>query len=336
MNEIIVVNITWNPFGWKDNTFINPKAGHDYARNHVGGESLNFKFDKSGIDNRMFVYGYAQLTNSPVNFQKNGLIIFYSQNTDKRKGQIVGFYGNAEIFPVKSTDVKFQKTPYSSNLKGEKDYSLLLSKPLEANNFKDRPDQRLVGRIGFTYKDVDFAEKVLLEAIKDSSIDFERQLEYQKLVGIYELYTGKKVKIPFINEDEKEQKELEDIYSKMSKAELLDYINNLRDGDSKVVVVKRKSYKRNNKTIALIKILRGYKCQICSKSILRKDGTKYIEAAHIKPKHQKGIEKPENILLLCPNHHKEFDLGDLKDVITEKTKIQFVLNGTTHKISLTF
>lgn len=33
------------------------------------------------------------------------------------------------------------------------------------------------------------------------------------------------------------------------------------------------------------------------------------DAAHITPKRHKGAELPSNILILCPNHHKEFDLG---------------------------
>ncbi|MFH2029353.1 MAG: HNH endonuclease [Bacteroidota bacterium] len=43
-----------------------------------------------------------------------------------------------------------------------------------------------------------------------------------------------------------------------------------------------------------------------------------MEAAHIKPKHKKSKETPENILILCPNHHKEFDFG--RRIIREHNK----------------
>lgn len=122
----------------------------------------------------------------------------------------------------------------------------------------------------------------------------------------------------------------------MNKAELLQYINNIDFDDSKEVIINGKAYKRDNKTIALIKILRNHKCQICSTSILKKDGSKYVEAAHIKPKYKRGIEKPHNIILLCPNHHKEFDYGNLKVIKHDNEKIDFNLNGNDYKIDLTF
>ncbi|MBU0559050.1 MAG: HNH endonuclease [Bacteroidetes bacterium] len=50
----------------------------------------------------------------------------------------------------------------------------------------------------------------------------------------------------------------------------------------------------------------------------KKNGDFYIEAAHIKPKHKKSKETPENILILCPNHHKEFDFG--RRIIREHNK----------------
>lgn len=76
------------------------------------------------------------------------------------------------------------------------------------------------------------------------------------------------------------------------------------------------------------------KKQICGTQIPKADGTYYIEAAHITPKAQKGPELPENILILCPNHHKDFDYG--KPVIIERDKehIRFKLNGKEYNISL--
>jgi len=83
-----------------------------------------------------------------------------------------------------------------------------------------------------------------------------------------------------------------------------------------------------------LKIIRDFKCQICSKQIKKSDGSFYIEAAHIKPKREDGNESPQNILILCPNHHKEFDYGELKIKIHSKEKVEFVLNDELHKISL--
>ncbi|KOS05149.1 HNH nuclease [Flavobacterium akiainvivens] len=335
MHNVILVNLTWNPFGWKNNTYINPKAGHSYARNNVGGESTNFDFNKDPDDSQ--IWGYAQWTHPPKKFINGGLIIFYTRNTELKKGQIVGVYGGGNIYEggvIKEEHL--HKVAHGSNIDGDKDLSLLFPIPIDANHFKSHPSERIVGQIGFTYKDHSFAEKVLryeLDEILKSGGYIE---EYKKLQNVYEIYTGKKILKPFYTQDEKEQNELTVIYKNLSKEKLLDYIRDIKMDDSLLVIVKNKFYKRNNRTLALIKILRDYKCQICSTSILKKDGMKYIEAAHIKAKHKKGLETPNNIILLCPNHHKEFDLGDL--IINEHTydKINFDLNGINYELNLEY
>jgi len=141
-------------------------------------------------------------------------------------------------------------------------------------------------------------------------------------------------------EDEKEQEEISG-YLKKNKTrdellnELSDELKNSENDTSGKVTVNHKSYKRNNKIIVLIKILRNSECQICGHSILKKDGSKYIEAAHIVPKHKGGNESRENIILLCPNHHKEFDLGTREITKHNKDKIEFKLNENSYRLSLT-
>ena len=96
----------------------------------------------------------------------------------------------------------------------------------------------------------------------------------------------------------------------------------------------RKNERRDNRTIVQLKILRNYECQICHQFILKKDGKRYIEAAHIIPKRHQGPELPNNLLILCPNHHKEFDLGDIKISLHDTEKIIFELNGITRTVNL--
>ena len=91
---------------------------------------------------------------------------------------------------------------------------------------------------------------------------------------------------------------------------------------------------RDNSIIAKLKKIRGFKCQICNKKIQKADGSFYIEAAHIKPKRELGSEAPNNILILCPNHHKEFDYGNLVIASHTKDKIVFSLNGKEYQVSL--
>ena len=147
---------------------------------------------------------------------------------------------------------------------------------------------------------------------------------------------AKYLAVPLDTPDEQEQKEIfrEFIKQKKTKQEIIAELLSLKPTDDEKVTISNKSFKRDNRTIAQIKILRDFKCQICSTTIKKKDGTLYIEAAHIKPKNKKGRETPDNILLLCPNHHKEFDFGDLQISIHDKDKIYFTLNGLEHKIPL--
>lgn len=134
--------------------------------------------------------------------------------------------------------------------------------------------------------------------------------------------------------DEIEQTEIANHLKDKSKSDLIDELKNSENSSSVKVTVNHKSYKRNNKIVALIKILRDFKCQICGQFILKRDGSKYIEAAHIVPKHKQGNENPENIILLCPNHHKEFDLGNCEIIKHTDDEIEFNLNGNQHLLSL--
>lgn len=136
--------------------------------------------------------------------------------------------------------------------------------------------------------------------------------------------------------DEKEQEEIitQLTNQKKTKEDILRELLNINTiAESKVQVV-NEVYKRDNQTIARIKYLRDFKCQICGTSIQKRNGQLYIEAAHIDPKRLKGKENLENIILLCPNHHKEFDLGDLEILNRSDKALEFKLNGRKYSINL--
>lgn len=337
MSSILLANITWNPTGWR-NTYTNPKAGHEYARKKVGHESLNFKFNKRSIDNEKFIHGFVKWTNPPISFENDGLIIFYTRNTDINKGQIVGIYGKAEIIdPEERYSIQgFNNNTYSINIKAHRQFSILFPVPLEADKYKIKSNIRLVPQVGFTYKDIDFAERILYDELLELYNTGILESDYKKLSDVYEYYIGKKFILPFISRDEKEQSELEKHFkTTKTKEEILQDLKNLKPTDSEETTVNHKVYKRDNKTIAQIKILRDFKCQICGTTIIKKDGSQYVEAAHIKAKFQKGRETLDNIILLCPNHHKEFDLGDRIIKSHDSHFIDIMLNGKQYKINLT-
>ena len=95
--------------------------------------------------------------------------------------------------------------------------------------------------------------------------------------------------------------------------------------------------RKDTKIIQALKEVAEYKCQFpdCGQRIKTKKGTYYIEVAHIKPVAESGQSILGNLIVLCPNHHKEFDYGELK--VSEQTdnKIVGLLNGSNFEIELT-
>jgi len=78
-------------------------------------------------------------------------------------------------------------------------------------------------------------------------------------------------------------------------------------------------------------------CQVCGKTVMTAAGP-YAEAAHIRPlgSPHNGPDVRENLLCLCPNHHKSFDNGGLfirDDLSIEGTDNQ-LLTGRGHLISI--
>ena len=208
-------------------------------------------------------------------------------------------------------------------MEGERFTRTLSTKSMEyylENIFKDYGPSKLSVALSSLLKHIEYFEKI-------------ENVNMRSVRKVYESYFSE---IPTFPKDELEQQEIEKYYQKTApdRNKIILELNNLKDTDPEITTVNRRAYKRDNKTVAQIKFLRDYKCQICSTSILKKDGSKYIEAAHIKPKNQKGRESPSNIILLCPNHHKEFDFGDLIIKQQSNTNIVFSLNGQNHTISL--
>jgi putative restriction endonuclease len=338
---LIIANITWNPDGWR-NTYINRHAGHRYVREAPGHESLNFKFDKP-IDKNGKIHGYIQWTNPPKKFSVGGVIIFYTRNLKTNKGEIVGIYGNADIIrpPIKISYPGFEKNILWANIKADERLSMLFPSPLSEKKCKQALNtKRLVPQVGFRLvEDQALVKTIICDeiiALKRSGIRYD---ELKKLVSIYEYVTGEPYKegLQPGDEDIKEQEEILEILKKrkeITKELIAQGLKNLKPTDPEVVTFAGKTYKRDNKTIAELKILRDSKCQICDKYILKKNGDSYVEAAHITPKSRRGLETPDNILILCPNHHKEFDLGKKEIIKHTKDSIEFRLNDTDYRIKL--
>ncbi len=184
---------------------------------------------------------------------------------------------------------------------------------------------------------LNFGKRGLSNALKalKSHITYYENLQGVTMHLMREIF----LKYDKINSDvfnEIEQEEITTILHEegKTKQQLAQELRNLKPTDPELIVINHKSYKRDNATIAKIKKLRDFKCQICGERIKKKDGSYYIEAAHIEPKHLGGNELPNNIILLCPNHHKEFDYGNHEKLEHTTDMYRFNLNGVEYSISL--
>jgi putative restriction endonuclease len=330
--SVIVANITWNPYGWR-NLYTNPKAGHKYAQTHLGHESLNFKFDKKGIDTADKIHGFVQWTHPPKEFTEGGIILFYSKNLHNNEHEIVGVYGNANILkqPLKKKWQGFERNILNLNIVAQKSHSLLFPIPLKAREyFRDMRSQ-----VGYKKNIlISLTTKIIKDELSVLLKSGTTQEEYKKLNAVYKLITGKDFLLAEKeNMDENEQDELLPIISKQEREDIIRELINITPQSPEVVTFKGKQYKRDNKTIAQLKFLRGFKCQICSTGILTRKKTLYVEAAHIKAKHHSGSETLDNILILCPNHHKEFDIGEKKIIEHTKEIFRFELNEKSYDIN---
>jgi hypothetical protein len=83
------------------------------------------------------------------------------------------------------------------------------------------------------------------------------------------------------------------------------------------------SQRRNRKIAADIRMHYQHRCMFCDIQLEIADNRFYAEAAHIKPlgSPHNGPDKTGNLLVLCPNHHLQFDTGMLR-LVPEGTAVK--------------
>lgn len=90
-----------------------------------------------------------------------------------------------------------------------------------------------------------------------------------------------------------------------------------------VIERKTNTIKRNISIVRHFKEKYKNKCQVCGFTFLQKNGNYYSEVAHIEPisLRKSGLDSPSNMVVLCPNHHKMLDLGNLNIVTSTQYSI---------------
>jgi 5-methylcytosine-specific restriction endonuclease McrA len=100
--------------------------------------------------------------------------------------------------------------------------------------------------------------------------------------------------------------------------------------------VVNKFIRNDSDKVQFLKKYWHYKCQFpgCTARIQTKNGPDYVEVAHIIPVAEGGESEFGNLLVLCPNHHKEFDEGNLEILCHDKSHIEGRLNGKYFNINM--
>ncbi len=98
-----------------------------------------------------------------------------------------------------------------------------------------------------------------------------------------------------------------------------------------------KLIRKDSTIVKLLKEYVDYKCQFpgCNSQIPdKKRGVNYVEVAHIKAVSEGGKSTIGNLIVLCPNHHKEFDLGEQNIFEINNDQISGKLNNKNFQINL--
>jgi len=125
-----------------------------------------------------------------------------------------------------------------------------------------------------------------------------------------------------------------------SKIEILKELNEKMQDVSPERITKliSTSLRKDTKIINMLKEAAGFKCQFpdCGHQIKKEKGGFYIEVAHIEPVKNSGQSILGNLIVLCPNHHKEFDYGKKDSIKQINNKLSGILNGKEFAIDLYF
>lgn len=85
-----------------------------------------------------------------------------------------------------------------------------------------------------------------------------------------------------------------------------DLLEDLQMPENERKEITREAIIRYQKIVDYIKQTRGRKCQICQYSFVMDNGNEYCEAHHIQYLSENGSQNSDNVVLLCPNHHRMF------------------------------
>jgi hypothetical protein len=151
------------------------------------------------------------------------------------------------------------------------------------------------------------------------------------------LRVDEKVERELLAQDESSNVETLDEFA--TTGDLKERLHNLNEVMSSVLPLRvrtivSQTIRRDTKLVRSLKSYYNYTCQFpkCGARIPKRNGGWYIEVAHIEAVAKGGKSVLGNLLVLCPNHHKEFDYGELEIVEQTQEIVRGRLNGKDFSI----
>lgn len=102
----------------------------------------------------------------------------------------------------------------------------------------------------------------------------------------------------------------------------------------KNISVLAKTYERDKILTKLIKSYRGGVCQICGFSFKTKNSEDYSECHHLEHLAKNGLDVSKNMLVLCPNHHRQAHYGNFEIIEHNQDCVKVKIDGLVHVCQL--
>lgn len=96
-----------------------------------------------------------------------------------------------------------------------------------------------------------------------------------------------------------------------------DFLEDVGEIENESIEQRIKRIKRYQKIVKMLKLKYNYRCQLCGYSFRMDNGIDYCEAHHIKMLSEDGSQNPENVIILCANHHRIFHYARYTIIIEE-------------------
>lgn len=115
-----------------------------------------------------------------------------------------------------------------------------------------------------------------------------------------------------------------------------DFLDDIDIVENESIEQRNEKVKRYQKIVKVLKQKYNYKCQLCGYTFLMHNGSYYCEAHHIKMLSKGGSQHPENVVILCANHHRIFHYASNTIIVGELIDSKRVIKIKDEEFAIQF